>query len=87
MVLLGASDVFALRLPVVIGEEVLVCDSIYINVSRRSDGGSDEVGFVTFGISGERKEKFLGLVEELFDGDGLVDPVDRGVDVFQPRES
>ena len=86
-VLFGASDVFALRLPVVIGEEVLVGDSVHINVSWRSDGGSDEVGFMAFGIGGEQKEEFLGLVEGFFDGDGLVGPVDRGVDIFQPGES
>ena len=87
MVLLGASDVFALRLPVIIDEEVLVGDSVHINVSWRSDRGSDEVGFVAFGIGGERKEEFLGLIEGFLDGDGLVDPVDRGVDIFQPGES
>ena len=45
------------------------------------------MGFMTFGIGGEREEEFLGLVEGFFDGDGLVDPVNGGVDVFQPRES
>ena len=67
MVLLGASDVFALRLPVVIGEEVLVGDSVHINVSWGFDGGPDEVGFMAFGIGGEREEEFLGLVEGVFD--------------------
>ena len=56
MVLLGTSDVFALRLPVVIGEEVLVGDSVHINVSWRFDGGSDVVGFVVFSVSREREE-------------------------------
>ena len=83
----GASDVFAFRLPVVIGEEVLVGDSVYINMSWGSDGGLDEVGFVAFDIGGEREEEFLGLVEGFFDRDGLIDPVDRGVDIFQPGES
>ena len=87
MVLLSASDVFALRLPVVIGEEVLVGDSIHINVSRGFDRRSDEVGLVAFGVGREREEEFLGLVEGFLDGDGPVDPVDRGVDVFQPGKS
>ena len=46
-------DVFALRLPIVIGEEVLVGDSVHVNVSWEFDGGSDEVGFVAFGVSGK----------------------------------
>ena len=83
----SAGDVFALRLPVVVGEEVLVSDGIHIDVSWGFDGGSDEMGFMAFGISGEREEKFLRLVKGFFDGDGLIDPVDGGVDVFQPGES
>ena len=66
---------------------MLVGDSIHIYVSWGFDGGSDEVGFVAFGIGGEREEEFLGLVERFLDGDGLVDPVDGGVDVFQPGKS
>ena len=66
---------------------MLVGDSIHINVSWGFDGGSDEVGLVAFGIGGEREEELLGLVKGFFDRDGLVDPVNRGVDVFQPRES
>ena len=66
---------------------MLVGDSVHINMSWRSDRGSDEVGFMVFGIGRERKEEFLGLVEGFFDRDGLVDPVDRGVDIFQPGES
>ena len=42
---------------------------------------------MAFGVSGEGTEQFLGLVKGFFDGYGLVDPVDGGVDVFQPRES
>ena len=61
---------------------MLVGDSVHINVLWGSDGGSDEVGFVAFSIGGEREEKFLGLVKGFFDGDGLVDPVDGGVDIF-----
>ena len=64
-----------------------VGDSVHVNVSWGFDGGSDEVGFVAFGIRGEREEEFLGLVERFFDGDGLVDPVDEGVDIFQPGKS
>ena len=53
MVLFGTGDVFALRLPVVVGEEMLVGDSVHIYVSRGFDRGADEVGFVAFGVSGE----------------------------------
>ena len=42
-VLLGAGDVFALRLPVVVGEEVSVGDGIDVYVSRGFDGGTDEM--------------------------------------------
>ena len=85
--MLGAGDVLALRLPVVVGEEVLVGDSVYINVSWGFDRGANEMGLVSFGISGEREKEFLGLVKGLFDRDGLVDPVDGGVDIFQSGES
>ena len=81
------SDAFALRLPIIVGIEVLVGDGIDVDMSRWSDSGSDEVGFMALGLGRERKEEFLGLVEGFFDGDGLVDPVDGGVDIFQPRES
>ena len=66
---------------------MLVSDSVHIDVSWGSNGGSDEAGFMAFGISGKREEEFLGLVEGFFDGDGFVDPVDRRVDIFQPGES
>ena len=45
------------------------------------------MGLMSFGISGEGTEQFLGLVKGFFDGNGLLGPVDRGVGVFQPRES
>ena len=83
----SAGDVFALRLPVVVGEEVLVGDSVYINVSWGFDRGANEMGLVSFGISGEREKEFLGLVERFFDGDGLIDPVNGGVNIFQPGKS
>ena len=41
-ILLGTGDVFALRLPVVVGEEVLVGDSVHVHVLRRFDGGTDK---------------------------------------------
>ena len=66
---------------------MLVGDSVYVNVSRGFDRGSNEVGFMAFGVGGEREEEFLGLVKGFLDGDGLVDPVNGGVDVFQPGES
>ena len=56
MILLGAGNVFAFRLPVVVGEEVMVGDGVHINMSGRSDRGSNEVGFMSFGIRGEREE-------------------------------
>ena len=87
MVLFGTGDVFALRLPVVVGEEVLVGDSVYIYVSWGFDGGADEVGFMAFGVGGEREEKFLGLVKGFLNRDSFVDPVDGGVDIFQPGKS
>ena len=65
----------------------MVGDSVHVNVSWRFDRGSNEVGFVAFGVGGEREEEFLGLVKGFFDRDVFVDPVDRGVDVFQPGES
>ena len=86
-ILSGAGDVFTLRFPVVVGIEMLVNDSVHVNVSWGFDGGSGEAGFMAFGVSRKREEEFLGLVDGFLDGDGLVDPVDRGVDVFQPRES
>ena len=55
-VLSGAANVFALHLPVIVGEEVSVGDSVDINMSWWFDGGSGEVGFVVFGICGEREE-------------------------------
>ena len=86
-VLSSATDVFVLHLPVIVGEEVLVDDGIHINVSWGFDGGSYEVGFMSFGVGGEGTEQFLGLVKGFLDGNGLLGPVDRGIDVFQPRES
>ena len=67
-ILFGSGDVFALRLPVIIGEEVLVGDSVHTYVSWGFDGGSDEVGFMAFGVGGEREEKFLRLVEGFLNG-------------------
>ena len=86
-VLLGAGDVFALCLPVIVGEEVSIGDGIDVYMPWGFDGGTEEMRFMAFSVGGEGTEQFLGLVEGLFDGDGLVDPVDGGVDIFQPRES
>ena len=58
-ILLGTGNVFTLGLPIVVGKEVLVGDSVHINVSWGFNRGSSEVGFVAFGISGEREEEFL----------------------------
>ena len=43
--------------------------------------------FMAFGVSGEGTEQFLRLVKGFLDGDGFLGAVDRGIDVFQPRES
>ena len=56
VILLSAGDVFTLCLPVVVGEEVLVGDSVHINVSWGFDRGSDEVGFMAFGVDGKGAE-------------------------------
>ena len=66
---------------------MLVDDGIHINMLWGFDRGSYKVGLMSFGVGGEGTEQFLGLVKELLDGNGFLGPVDRGVDVFQPRES
>ena len=86
-ILLGVGDVFTLGFPVIVGEEVFVGDGIYIDMSWGFDRRLDEMGFVMSGIGREQEEKFLELVKGFFDGDGLVSPVDRGVDIFQPGKS
>ena len=53
MVLFGTTDVLVLRFPVIVGEEVLVSDGVHIHVSQGFNGGSDEVGFMAFGVGGE----------------------------------
>ena len=81
-VLFSTGDVFALRFPVVVGEEVLVSDGVYIYMSGGFNGGADKVRFVAFGVSREREKKLLRLVKGLFDRNGFVDPVDGGVNIF-----
>ena len=58
-VLPGVADVFVLSFPVVVGEEVLVIDGIYINMSWGFNGGLSEVRFVSFGVNGEGAEESL----------------------------
>ena len=87
VVLSGTSEVFVLSCPVVIHEEVLVNDGINIGVSWWFDGESGEVRFVLLGVNGEGAEELLRLIEGFIDGKGPFDPVDHGVDFFQPRES
>ena len=55
-------DVFAFRLPVVVGEEVMIGDSVHVNVLWWFDRGSNEVGFMAFGVDREGTEQFLGLI-------------------------
>ena len=83
----SAGDVFALRLPIVVGEEMLVGDGVHVNVSRGFNRGADKVRFMAFGVGGEQEEEFLGLVKGFLDRNSFVDPVDGGVDIFQPGES
>ena len=58
-----------------------------VGVAWEFDGGPGKVRFMLFSVNREGAEKLLGLVEGFFDGEGPVDPVDCGVDFFQPRES
>ena len=86
-VLSGTDNVFVLRFPIVVCEEVLVDNSVDIGVTWEFHRGTDEARFMLFSINRKGTEKFLGLVEGFFDGEGPLDPVDCGVDFFQPRES
>ena len=86
-VLSSMSDVLVLSFPIVIREEVLVNDGVNIGGSRRFDGGLGEVRFMSLGVNGEGTEEFLRLVKEFLNGEGPFDPIDCGVDFFQPRES
>ena len=86
-VLSGVAYVFVLSFPVVIHKEMLINDGINIGVLWAFNGGSGEARLVSLSINGEGAEELLGLVEGLLDGEGSFNPVDRGIDVFQPRES
>ena len=79
-ILLSTGDIFVLSFPVVVHEEVLVSDSVNIDMSWGFDGGSDEVGFMSFGVDREGAEEFLGLVKGFLDGEGFLDPVNLGVE-------
>ena len=87
VILPSACDVLILGFPVVAGKEVLVYDGVHIGVLWAFNGGSGEARLVSLSINGEGAEELLGLVEGLLDGEGSFNPVDRGIDVFQPRES
>ena len=56
MVLSGTTGILVLCFPVIVGEEVSVSDGIHVNVPQGFDRGSDEVGFMAFGIGGEGQE-------------------------------
>ena len=86
-ILLGMSDIFVFGFPVIVGEEVLIYNGIDIGVSRGFNGWSSEARLMWLSFYGDRTEKFLGLIKGFFDGEGLFNPVDQGVDLFQPRES
>ena len=68
-------------------KEVLVNDGINIGVSWGFDGGLGEARFMSLGVNREGAEELLRLIEGFIDGKGPFDPVDCGVDFFQPRES
>ena len=55
-ILPGMADIFILGLPVVVREELLVNDSINIDVLQGFDGRSNEVGFMSFGVA-EKEQK------------------------------
>ena len=87
LVLSGTNDVFVLGFPIIICKEMLINDSINIGVTWGFDGGSSEVRFISLSINREGAEEFLGLVKGFFDGEGSFNPVDHGIDFFQPGES
>ena len=86
-VLSGTDNVFVLHFPIVVCKEVLVNDGIDVGVTWGLYRGTYEPRFVSFSVDREGTEKFLGLVKGFFDEEGPFDPVDCGVDFFQPRES
>ena len=86
-VLSGAANILVLSFPVIIHEEMLINDGVNVGVSRGFNRWSGKVRFMLSGINGEGAKELLGLVEGFLDGEGSFDPVDRGVDFFQPRES
>ena len=81
-ILPGTADIFILGLPVVVCKEVLVNNSINIDVLRGFDGRSNEVGFMSFGVNREGAEEFLGLVKGFLDGEGFLGPVNHRVEFF-----
>ena len=86
-VLSGVAYVFVLSFPVVIHKEMLINDGINIGVLWGFDRWSGKARFMSLSINGERAEELLGLVEGFLDGEGSFNPVDHGVDFFQPWES
>ena len=86
-VLSGTAYILVLSFPVVICKEMLIDNGVNVGVSWRFDGWSGKVRLMSLSINGEGAEELLGLVEGFLDGEGSFDPVDRGIDFFQPRES
>ena len=86
-ILPGVGDVFIFGFPVVVSKEVLVYNGVHVGVLWGFNRGSGEARFMSLSIYGEGAEEFLGLVKGFFDGEGFLGPVDRGVELFQPRES
>ena len=83
-VLSGTDNVFVFSFPIVVCKEVLVDDSVDVSVAWGFGRRADETRFVSFCVDREGTEEFLGLIKGFFDGKGPVDPVDGGVDFFQP---
>ena len=84
-VLSGVDNVFVFRFPIVVRKEVLVNDSVDVSVAWGFGRGAGEAEFVPFRVNREGAEEFLGLIEGFFDRKGPINPIDRGVDFFQPE--
>ena len=85
-VLSGTIDVLIFSFPFIIREEVLIGDSADIGVTRESDRGMNEVGFMPFGVDKKGTEEFLQLIQRFSDREGPFNPVDHRVDFFKPRK-
>ena len=83
----GAAYILVFSFPVVICKEMLINDGVNVGVLWGFDGWSGKARFMSLSINGEGAEELLGLVEGFLDGEGSFNPVDHGIDFFQPGES